>query len=207
MTSSGYRKVPGNKCEGGDDKKADPVSRPCASSPSTPSVPSGQPSLNSNTFKSQLMNGHFVKDNSKVVLLDSNGAVFRSTDEGKTWASVNFPEPIITIQTHDSVSARMFFFSATQVYATTNGLNDFSLMALPETYNNFNIPVFDFHPLETDWYVFIAASRNCPGCFTKVYITKDAGKTFTQIDEWTENVTMSKPSAFGLLIRNLMILH
>ena len=36
---SGYRKIPGNKCQGGDDKKDQPIEKECQELPPGPAVP------------------------------------------------------------------------------------------------------------------------------------------------------------------------
>jgi hypothetical protein len=184
---SGYRKVPGNQCKGGDEKKVDPIWKDCRDGPSKP--PS-EPKSKLSTFGDLLVEIVQVPHSPVSIMLNREGIVWRSSDFGATWNKVETPQKIVRILFHETKKDRLFLFSDDKIYLSDDALaTPKSLLALntPEPYNNLGVPVIDFHPSKTDWYTFVGSDRNCGNsnpCHTKAYITKDNGKTFTFIDSW-----------------------
>ncbi|KAI8915699.1 hypothetical protein EDD86DRAFT_196660 [Gorgonomyces haynaldii] len=200
--SSGYRKIPGNMCKGGS--KADPITKKCQDLPSGPvEPPKGSEPVSSRTeFEKRLTEMFQVKETQKLLALAKDGVVWKSDDQGKSWTKAAQPKgiPILKIIPHDTVTKRFFFISMDSVYVTDDALegDKWSKMDLPEKYNAFGLPIIDFHPTQPDWYVYVAGGRDCPlkDCFTKIYITKDGGKSFKLIDSWSNKCLWALDTEF-----------
>lgn len=200
---SGYRKIPGNHCMGGNDKLADPISKPCQNGTSNhvPPPSGSAATVNSTVIQPKVSQILFLKHTKIVFIVTRDGSLYRSPDEGASWSVVTeaVGYPILKMQTHNTVTDRVFFFTSDKIFVSENALETkWSEMQVPERYNSFGLPVFDFHPTQKDWYVYIAGGKGCPStdCYTKTFITKDAGKTFIQIDSWTNKCIWARDKNF-----------
>ncbi|KAL2911737.1 vacuolar protein sorting/targeting protein PEP1 [Polyrhizophydium stewartii] len=211
---SGYRKIPGNVCKGGDESRAAPVERTCETISKGP-VPE-PPEANRPIVKPWLLSDRleqflYIAGTPTILALTRDGKIWRSPDEGLTWAesvaASKIGKRVLRIALHESVPTRVFVLTDDDIYVSStalddkanNGAGDLELLKTPAKYNGFGIKILDFHPDERDWYVFVAGGRGCPNvadCFATTYITKDAGKTFAPVDTWSNKCLWARDFGF-----------
>lgn len=185
LGKSGYVKTPGNVCEGGINL-AQPVSKTCSDHGD---ILKKFPIFNT-TISDVILSIKYIKKTKIVIALTMGGKLWKSIDEGKSWRQFEDSNGVIilSIISHTFAHERLFFISENEVYATEDSLTSWRKMALPETYNKFGLPIFEFHSAHSDWYLYTTGGRNCDTtvCFSKVHLTMDAGKTFDLLDSWTK---------------------
>ncbi|KAJ8324131.1 vacuolar protein sorting/targeting protein PEP1 [Batrachochytrium dendrobatidis] len=217
MGRSGYRKIPGDVCTNGDQSKTKPVERTCGKitrgGPGGPVVrpPSAnRPVSHVSTISERIDQIAYLKETTIVFALTHTGQIWRSADDGVTWvlsyvhSALLQNKQVLRVAFHESNHKRTFIFTNDQIFVSDNALDDanhdIKLLAVPEPYNVFGIKIIDFHPDEPDWYVYVAGGQKCgldpTTCHTTTYMTKDAGKTFTQIDTWSNKCLWARDFGF-----------
>ena len=129
LGSSGYRLIPGNKCKGGNDKKADKIMKDCQDKPG--SKPKTDPTSSMTLFNSHIIILIQIPNTAISTILTKNGEVYRSTDYGQTFKKVEVPgdEKVLHIQNHATLSQRMFLYTFDKVYISEKAFED-SMMLL-----------------------------------------------------------------------------
>ncbi|KAI8902073.1 hypothetical protein BC833DRAFT_521459 [Globomyces pollinis-pini] len=201
LGSSGYRLLPGDKCKGGDDKRAEKVTRECQRLPGS-NKPAEDPVSRASTFPSHVSEILEVRSTNATIVLTEEGIVWVSTDQGGSWKKLGFNEPVLKIVPHDTIDKRLFLFTDDKIFISNDGLmkgaDGLAELKTPEPYNVLGIPVIDFHPTEPEWYTFVSGGRDCLSktCFSKAFFTKDGGKVFNQIDTWTNKCIWARDVDF-----------
>ena len=187
--SSGYSKIPGDKCAEGEDLAAK-IEKDCKPGAG---VPPGEPVTHLVTFKEQIVELLQLQGTDISVALSADGSVSVSVDEGQTWAKVEIPdnERIERILPHDIKSDRIFLVTKISIYISDDGLKSgksgIVKMNAPDIYNGLAIPIMDFHPTLPEYYILVTGGRDCftnSNCHTTAWITTDGGKNFKKIDTW-----------------------
>ncbi|KAJ3174619.1 vacuolar protein sorting/targeting protein PEP1 [Irineochytrium annulatum] len=210
--SSGYRKIPGDKCQGGKalDEK---VKKDCSGLPGGGGVvkqpPSGKdPKVAAKIFDADVEKIIYMKGSKVIFLLTEDGKVFRSGDEGMTWESQSvFTDDVLLIASHDVEAARAYFLTDTDVFYTVDRLESSSSlkkMDTPQKSNRLGVGILDFHPKEPDYLVYVGGRNGCPKaseCFTEVYLTKDSGKTWLNdkkpVETWATKCVWAQDVGFA----------
>ncbi|KAI8814666.1 hypothetical protein BJ742DRAFT_184196 [Cladochytrium replicatum] len=211
---SGYRVIPGNKCEGGEDLGAS-VARECrrkednpgggigddddsgGSSGGTVDPPGGrQPVVKQLNLQDRISKVYYIPKTNIVFMHTEGGVIYRSSNEGQTWEqpkSVKEKGPIERMGLHDTQKERAFFLlQSGEIYWTDDALSEkssdsFRALKTPEKYNILNIPILDFHPKEPDYLVFVGGGWDCSTttCHTSTYISTDNGRSWgSPITTW-----------------------
>jgi len=138
----------------------------------------------------------YFKRSTVVLIKTRSGDLWWSGDEGGKWVKVleELGKIEIVIMS-DVVEKRAYFMTSKgetwytedrlQGYATDKDkTGSLKKMILPDgfEYNHLGIPVFDFHPTETEWLVAVVQPvGKCPGreCHTAAYTSIDHGKTWS----------------------------
>ncbi|KAJ3412294.1 vacuolar protein sorting/targeting protein PEP1 [Chytridiales sp. JEL 0842] len=211
MGSSGYRKLPGSKCEGGVDL-AKKVEVECQKGDGgigkSPTGPGGkQPKASVKKVEGSLDNVIYLKKSPVVFsILDGGSKVWISNDEGVTWENPTVLQPILPvpmIATHDVDFNRAYFLNADEIHMTKDRLATLSKVETPVPYNRLGVPILDFHPTEPDYLVFAGGGRGCPfkDCFTEIYLTKDSGKSWLNngkpVETWATKCVWALDVQFG----------
>ncbi|KAJ3264049.1 vacuolar protein sorting/targeting protein PEP1 [Chytriomyces hyalinus] len=208
--TSGYRKIPGNKCAGGK-KMDEPTMRDCRSVGGGVSKPPKgvDPTTAIKVFDDKIKKVLYMKESHVVLLLKGEGdQLFRSDDEGVTWNEPAFFKgkyPLLLMGAHDSAHERVLFATSEDIYLSKDRLaSNPSLIAPPAKYNQLGIQIIDFHPSEPDYLVFVGSPRNCPGasgCFTEVFLTLDSGKSWLNnkkpVETWATKCVWAWDGNFG----------
>ncbi len=114
-------------------------------------------------------------------------SLYRSTDSGDTWTSLNSPGSSPTVITVAPSDDNVIYVSdGNRVYGTTNGGTDWNTLALPVSGNIRSIAVNSTDPTE----VYICYGRYNDG--NKVFKSSDSGINWTNITGTLPNVPMHK---------------
>jgi hypothetical protein len=209
QAKSGFRKVPGNKCQGGIQKQ-EWVERDCGTdaevptgSPKIEKPPSeGSPGAYSFTPGSRALQIHYVKDSNVVFLRTESGTVWRSPDEGKTWKKMSDLEikgQVSWMEEHPLNLSKILFYTNKEIYYIEDATKSENLvnMSLPGVLNIFGVPVLDYHPTHPDWYIFTGNDPDCDtSCHTEVFMSTDNAKNWKKIETWTEKCVWARDARF-----------
>lgn len=195
---SGYRKIPGNRCEGGDDKLDAPVTKTCAFLPHSRLPVDRLPTSKLTSFSQRISKVHFVNSTNIVLALTHNGELWRSTDGGSQWGQVKLSQPVLQLLYHPKIFTRLFVATSDKIYLTENAAGDLKELTLPGKPNSFGIPTIDFHNGHPDWYIYVSGGSDCQTttCFSKVFVSRDAGATFTEIETWATKCMWASNAKF-----------
>ncbi|ORZ38818.1 hypothetical protein BCR44DRAFT_1427845 [Catenaria anguillulae PL171] len=187
--SSGWRKIPGNMCKGGLTKDAT-VKRECAAS--------GAVSVNTHTFPSGAAVAQtIVLPPSTLVVKTALGTMYHTRDGGRTWKD-SLRDVGLLVQ-HEHVPERLFAALVNgEVFYSDNGGEGWSKVPVPNPPNAIGARMFDFHPEHPDWIVYVGA-KDCPSpdeCHTVASVSKDNGKTWTELDTYVSKCLWSRDVEF-----------
>ncbi|KAJ3107690.1 vacuolar protein sorting/targeting protein PEP1 [Phlyctochytrium bullatum] len=204
--SSGYKRIPGNKCKGGKNLE-DSITRECQDDDKKAD---GKPTVSEKSFEDGVDRAIYMRKSSTMFFLTDGGVVWRSDDEGMSW---NEPEglkdkkPVKLVGLHDTDDKRVYLFTENDIYYSLDGKTDSSSLKKLETpvkYNLLGLPIIDFHPTEPDYVVFVGGARGCPKldeCFTEVYLTLDNGKSWLNdkkpVETWATKCVWAQDVGFA----------
>jgi hypothetical protein len=207
LGSAGYRKLPGNKCEGGVnlDKK---VETECQGSGGVGKSPGGKnPKSYVKKLEGSLDNLVYLKQSPVVfAIMDGGSQVWISKDEGVNWENPTLLDkllPIPLIATHDVDFSRAYFLNADEIHLTKDRLASLQKIETPLPYNRLGVPILDFHPSEPDYLVVAAGGRGCPSkdCYTQIFLTTDSGKSWLNggkpVETWATKCVWAWDVQFG----------
>ncbi|KAJ3065235.1 vacuolar protein sorting/targeting protein PEP1 [Podochytrium sp. JEL0797] len=206
--SPGYRKIPGDQCEGGetlDGKKMMECRRKGGGGVSKP--PGKAPTVTSQVVEDGVEKVMYLKDSRVVLMLAGGGTrVWRSDNEGETWTEPGgaFKKafPVLLMGAHDVDSSRVFFVTRDAVWMSKDRVaTDPVSIETPARYNQLNVQVLDFHPTEPEYLVFVGMKGTCPGvCFTETYLTVDSGRGWLNggkpVETWATKCVWAWDSGF-----------
>ncbi|KAJ3206579.1 vacuolar protein sorting/targeting protein PEP1, partial [Dinochytrium kinnereticum] len=209
LGSSGYSKIPGNKCKNGKrlDEK---VYRECKENNNSGGGQKGKPAIASKSFDGTVEKIVYMRKSQTVFFMTSSGAIWRSDDEGFSWSEPDVlrdSKPIKLIGLHDIDDKRLFFFNEADIFYSLDGQTTSSSlkkMETPAPYNGLGLPILDFHPTEKDYLVLLAGARGCPDlekCFTEVYLSTDNGNSWLNakkpVETWATKCVWAHDIGFG----------
>ncbi|KDN45461.1 Oligoxyloglucan reducing end-specific cellobiohydrolase [Tilletiaria anomala UBC 951] len=191
LASSGYRKIPGNTCQGGA-KLDEPVRKSCKDV----KTPTGQISTQRTDFPAKVVDYLWIPDSPNVLVQLSDSTIWQSTNEGLSWQKVQ-PLGVGTgynaLFLHMTASPydrkRAYLVTAGQmVQYTTDGGRTWQFFTAPLEANGLGVPVLDFHPTHADWLIW-TGSRDCASsmsatCHAEAYYSQDHGRTWKLVDTY-----------------------
>ncbi|KAK7178988.1 Vacuolar protein sorting/targeting protein 10 [Paraphaeosphaeria sporulosa] len=204
--SSGWRKIPGNQCEGTTDRDKE-VERDCDSA-SEPPV-SGDIKNEITPFPGSKFKEYYYlerptqgqdenkdKDETVVMLTDENEA-YISHDHGKQWKKA-VDDNIVAIYPHQYNNDHVFFLTATKkfYYSKDRGLKDSIHSSEAPQMPTLEAQIMQFHPDESDWLIWIGGEHceksNDRECHTVASISQKNGAK----DTWETLMPYVKKCAF-----------
>lgn len=202
---SGFRKVPGDKCDGGL-QKPEWIEKPCrvkknAPDPKKPADGSSHSEPTTSVFvpDSQVAQLVYIANSSVLFLRSEMGLVYKSFDEGKIWRKVSELEShgaVNSMEVNHAKPSKILFMTTSAIYYMDDSVNFDKIqeLSLPQEPNDFGAPIIDFHPTEADWYLFTGGLKSCSGaaCHSVTYMTKNNGKEWKEVDSWSRKCTWAR---------------
>jgi hypothetical protein len=188
--SSGWRKIPGNQCEGTTERE-DEIERKCDET--LPKEPSGEISNKLSSFKGdKFLEWYYLErdtkldeDNTKnkeetVVLHTSEREVWISHDHGKQWEKKL--DDIIAIYPHQYNNDYVYFITASKkVYYSEDRGKIIHNFEAPQRPNLEGLQVLQFHPGKKDWLIWLGGEhceKDGPECHTLASVSQKNGVTW-----------------------------
>ncbi|KAF2836576.1 Oligoxyloglucan reducing end-specific cellobiohydrolase [Patellaria atrata CBS 101060] len=191
--SSGWRKIPGNRCIGGL-KKDEPVQRPCAETKNPPA--SGEVKHTKHPFQTEAIKEYYylertdagTGDDETVVLLTSDRKAFVSHDHGVTWEEPHGVkgDEIAAIYPHSYFNDVVYLVTPSRKvhYSKNRLLGDSThIFEAPEAPNTDRLQILGFHPKEKDWIIW-TGGKDCDhgsssgnDCHSVAHISKKGGES------------------------------
>ncbi|KAL8873683.1 MAG: hypothetical protein Q9174_000888 [Haloplaca sp. 1 TL-2023] len=187
--SSGYRKIPGNGCDGGEDL-AKEVERPCKDT--LKPIVSGEINTERTAFPAKSFRSYFylertesssgstkVRDDETVVMRTDKSDVYLSRDHGKSWDQILKGEKIKDIYPHPHFNDVCYFVTTSDVvHYTINRGDTFGQFKAPAEPTRDNaLSALSFHADYKDWLIW-TGSVECDkkgDCHNDAWYTTDRG--------------------------------
>ena len=197
--SSGYRRIPGDTCSGGEelDKL---VKKECKSVDN-----SGQIKTSVTHLSSRVAAKYYIPKSSVILLKDSQGVMWRSDNEGASFSKISIEAKgvmsesfyAVSVYLHDTAHERLYFFmSDDRLYYSSDFGAHFSEITLPMAPNHIGVPYLDFHPTERDWLIFVGGTK-CPNCKTEAFVSQDNGRSWgAKFDDYVQKCVFSQDKEF-----------
>ncbi|KAH9479087.1 vacuolar protein sorting/targeting protein PEP1 [Psilocybe cubensis] len=190
MGSSGYRKIPGNTCEGGVEK-GERIKKPC----SLAQPAEGEITHTSHQFHSQIVQHAYFKGSQTILVRLNDHTIWQSSNEGYSFRQL-FPDVKFYAFYHHKYSTdRAYLITDTRTfyYTTDTGKNWFPREA-PTPPSPFPNQVISFHPQSE--YLIWTGNRDCDGnslnCHAEAQYSRDNGHSWTIIDGYVRNCAFAK---------------
>lgn len=185
--SSGYRKIPGNTCVGGE-KLDDQVEKPCSDA----RPEDGKVTHVIHPFDAKIIRHNYFANSLTILIHLTDGSVWQSSNEGFSWTQLENGKKFLAVVMHpyDDQRAYLFTESRTIHYTTDRGAS-WNTMNAPEDANSLGIPLLDFHPVKSDWLIF-TGSIDCSSdlsnsCRAKAFYSEDHGRRWNEIDTYVKS--------------------
>ncbi|KAH0608049.1 uncharacterized protein H6S33_002101 [Morchella sextelata] len=194
MGSSGYRKIPGNDCEGGKDldKKVETSCKDAATAP-----PSNGDIVNrKKSFPgSQVAEYYYLEksDSSSnqdetIIMRTEKQEIWLTHDHGEKWERILKDVEVVSIYPNTYFYDSVYFITpdAEVWYTQDRGRNFKKMDKVPSKPNRRNLQVMDFHPTKKNWLIWTgqADCDKSETCHAVAYYTKDNGFEWHELLEY-----------------------
>jgi len=190
--SSGWRKIPGNTCDGGLTKDAK-VEKSCSQ------AQPAQGKIIHQTFKfdSEIVQHAYFKDSKTILVRLNDRTVWQSSNEGYSWAEPVPGKRFLGFYHHKYTNDRAYLITDTETfYYTTDTGRQWLSQTAPTPPNSFGAQVLHFHP--TSDYLIWTGNQDCASnsgeCHAEAQYTRDNGRTWKLIDNYVRNCAFAKDS-------------
>ncbi|THU94129.1 vacuolar protein sorting/targeting protein 10 [Dendrothele bispora CBS 962.96] len=186
MGSSGWRKIPGNTCEGGKEKDKK-VEKDCSKA----QPPEGQVVHQIFEFPSTVVQQAYFRDSKTILVRLDDGSIWQSSNEGYTWNQIQPDERFVAFYHHPYSNDRAYLLTSNNyIYTTTDFGRLWTKIPTPNPPNTFRAQVLRFQP-KSDHLIWIG-NENCDGgslseCHAKASYSRDNGKNWTPIESYVVN--------------------
>jgi photosystem II stability/assembly factor-like uncharacterized protein len=185
MGSSGYRKIPGNKCEGGS-RMDEPMSKDCSEAEPAEGAIVHQ----IYPFPSDIVQSEYFKESKTVLIRLADLTIWQSSNEGYTWEQ-RFPEErflAFYMHTHSNERAYLITDSKKFYYTTDTGRHWFSSEA-PSPANTFGAQVLRFQT-KSDYLIWIGnvgCQSGYENCHAQAQYTWNNGRDWRLVEDYVVN--------------------
>ncbi|KAG2141838.1 hypothetical protein DEU56DRAFT_267583 [Suillus clintonianus] len=185
MGSSGYRKIPGNKCEGGI-RKDEPKSKPCSGAEPV----EGEIVQQIHPFTSDIVQSEFFKDSKTVIVRLADLSIWQSSNEGYTWEQKYPEERFLAFYMHSHSNERAYLITDTnKFYYTTDTGRFWHINETPSLPNTFGAAVLRFQT-RSDYLIWIG-NVDCQvgyeNCRAQAQYTSDNGRSWRFVEDYVVN--------------------
>lgn len=184
--TSGYRLIPGNDCEGGENL-AKEVERECKET-KTP-APDGKVATEVTEFPGDKFVEYYylerthtnTGDDETIIMRTDRREVWTTHDHGKHWSQPTDlkDEEILAIYPHQYINERVYLITpSTKVFYSKDGAKDFHSFTAKTDPNQKGVQVLSFHPSQPDWLIW-TGGEDCKsggkGCQTVAQTSQNNG--------------------------------
>ncbi|KAG2364310.1 vacuolar protein sorting/targeting protein 10 [Suillus spraguei] len=187
MGSSGYRKIPGNKCEGGS-RLDEPVSKDCSGA----APAEGAVVHQVHPFPSNVVQSEYFRSSKTILIRLADLTVWQSSNEGYTWEQ-KFPEErFVAIYMHTHSNERAYLITNSQkFYHTTDTGRHWLSSDAPSPPNTFGAQVLRFQP-RTEYLIWIGNVGCQPesryeNCHAQAQYTWNNGQNWRLVEDYVVN--------------------
>ncbi|KAK2467352.1 hypothetical protein APHAL10511_000587 [Amanita phalloides] len=185
MGSSGYRKIPGNTCNGGVEKDKK-VSKKCSQA----QPEEGNVVHQIFKFPSQIVQYEYFNMSRTILVRLADHSIWQSSNEGYTWVNLFPQERFLVFYHHKHSTDRAYLITNTRkFYYTTNSGQKWSDAQAPTEPNSFGIQVLRFHP-ESDKLIWTGSEGcdiNAVKCRVVVHYSRDNGNRWNHVEDYVRN--------------------
>ncbi|CAZ85060.1 unnamed protein product [Tuber melanosporum] len=190
MGPSGYRKIPGNDCKGGESLE-DKVERKCNEVTTTPS--NGKVTDVKTSFAGKRVAEYFYLENAEsasksdetIIMRTEEQEVWITRDHGATWNRILEKVNVVSIYPNPNLWDSVYFITPdAEVWYTLDRGEHIKKMASVKTKpNRQGLQVIDFHPTKQGWLIW-TGQEDCDSpstCHSVAYHTKDNGEEWHRL--------------------------
>ncbi|KAG7098099.1 hypothetical protein E1B28_000073 [Marasmius oreades] len=196
MGSSGYRKIPGNTCKGGENKEGQ-IERDCRQA----KPPEGVIVHTTSPFSARIDHHAYFKKSQTILVLLSNHEIWQSTDEGHRFVQIQEENRFYAFYHHPYSNDRGYLITDDRkMFVTTDSGRLWTAVPVPLPPNIFGIQVLKFQP-ESD-YIIWTGSRGCgstsgepegdEGCHAEAYYSRNNGRDWHFVEKYVANCGWAK---------------
>ncbi|OAX38327.1 Oligoxyloglucan reducing end-specific cellobiohydrolase, partial [Rhizopogon vinicolor AM-OR11-026] len=188
MGSSGYRKIPGNKCEGGL-RMDEPVSKECSGAEPA----EGEIVHQIHPFNADIVQSEYFKDSKAsltVLVRLSDYTIWQSSNEGYTWEQQHPEERFLAFYMNSHTNDRAYLITETnKFYYTTDVGRFWYSLSTPSPPNTFGAQVLRFHPKSDNliWIGNVDCEIGSDHCRAQAQYTSDHGRNWHFVEDYVVN--------------------
>ncbi|KAJ7042878.1 Oligoxyloglucan reducing end-specific cellobiohydrolase [Mycena alexandri] len=183
LSSSGYRKIPGNSCVGGS--KDEKVQKSCQ--PEKPAE--GAIAHQTFEFPSRIIEHQYFADSTTLLVLLVDHTLWQSNDEGYSWMQLSPGEHFVSFYIHKFDARRAYLLTNTEkFFYTVNGGRMWFTRNAPTPPTSFHALALRFHP-DPDKLLWIG-DRDCQdwsACHAEAQYSLDNGATWAFVEGYVVN--------------------
>ncbi|RHZ50479.1 hypothetical protein Glove_498g22 [Diversispora epigaea] len=192
LAPAAYRLIPGNECDlenANLEFSIEPTNKTCTKDDVVKEITTTTSHYSFDYYS-------YFLDSTVVMAKTIVGKIYRSDDDGTNW-NLFLDDSIFYMRLHDHKNDRAFFFTSEKLYYTSDRGKNYEEITLPLKPNTIGRPLIDFHPTEPEWLLFLGEECSKNKCHTKVYFSKDNGKSWSEgIETWAEKCIFGKDVDF-----------
>lgn len=206
--SSGFRLIPGNNCQGGEDSLSKEIERPCKESVKPPV--SGEVSREITRFRGNYFLEHYYLERADsssgtdqtVIMRTNEKEIYISRDHGKTWNHVLKGSEITAIYPHRYNNDVVYFLTGGRtVHYTINRGQTFDRFNAPDPPTRDKVQVMGFHADTKDWLLWTGAvdcsARAKGACHSVTSYSTDRGDNWMTLLRYVRKCEFIKKEVRG----------
>ncbi|KAG2146361.1 hypothetical protein DEU56DRAFT_971534 [Suillus clintonianus] len=182
---SGYRKIPGNKCEGGI-RKDEPVSKYCLGA-----LPvEGEIVHQIHPFPSDIVQREYFRGSKTVLVRLADFSIWQSNNEGYTWEQRYPEERFLAFYMHPHFHQRAYLITDTnKFYDTTSTGLYWHINKAPSPPNTFGAAVLHFQTKSSYliWIGDVDCQMGYENCRAQAQYTSDGGLSWQLLEDYVVN--------------------
>ncbi|EGN96883.1 hypothetical protein SERLA73DRAFT_170248 [Serpula lacrymans var. lacrymans S7.3] len=194
LGSSGYRLIPGNTCDRSRGiKKDEPVSKKCSEA-----QPAEGEIINQIfEFPAQIIQHHYFKQSSTILVRLSDYSVWQSSNEGYSWDQLFEGERFLAIYMHTHSSDRAYLLTdSRKFFYTTDTGRSWNQLNAPSPPNFFHAEVIRFQPRSD--YIIWTGNVGCEGmgdhCHAEAQYSWNNGRDWKFVENYVVNCQWARDS-------------
>ncbi|KAF5354534.1 hypothetical protein D9758_011247 [Tetrapyrgos nigripes] len=186
MGPSGWRKIPGNTCEGGK-KKDEPVEKDCSQAQPA----EGQIAHRIHEFPSTVAQQAYFRDSKTILVRLVDGSIWLSRNEGFTWVQVEEGERFVAFYHHPYSNDRAYLLTRNDYfYTTTDFGRSWNRRNTPSPPNTFRAQVLRFQP-RSDNLIWVGnvdcEDGSISKCHAEAHYSTDNGHGWNFVEKFVVN--------------------